>query len=190
MKKLLLYGAGDFGILVMNLLKKTDYNFAGFVSDISKGENIIGDFDFAKKNYSPDEFDIAITVGYGDLINRNSIYEKVINAGFNLPNIIHPSVRLDSTVKIGIGNIIMAGADVDFETEISDCVVIWPGNVISHNSKICNNVFISPNCTICGYVEIGTNTFVGAGSVIVDRVVVPQNTFIKAGSVYKSNIKK
>lgn len=190
MKKILLYGAGDFGLLVMNLLKITGHTFAGFVSDIKKGNDIIGDFNYVQNNYDINEYELAITIGYGDLKNRFTIYEKVLNTGYKLPNIIHPDSRIDPSVKLGNGNIIMAGTDIDFNSTISDLVVLWPGTVISHDSKINTNIFISPNSTVCGYAEIGSNTFIGAGSIIVDRAVIPQNSFLKAGTIYKTNITK
>lgn len=189
-KKILLYGAGDFGILVKNVLNFTEHTFTGFVSDIQKGDNIVGNFDYVINNYNTNEYEMAITVGYSDIKNRYSIYEKVLKAGFKLPNIIHPNSRIDPTVKLGIGNIIMASTDIDFNSELSDLVVLWPGSVISHDSKIGSNVFISPNSTVCGYAEIGSNTFIGAGSIVVDRSIILPNSFIKAGSVFKSNIRK
>jgi len=187
MNKVLLYGSGDFGKIVKNILKSTDYTFAGYISDIEKGDDIVGDYDYLINNVNKNEYGIIITVGYSDLINRMKLYEKVLEAGFRLPNIIHSNSRIDPSVILGNGNIIMAGTDIDFNSVISDIVVFWPGSVISHDSKIKSNVFLSPNSTICGYAEIGKSTFVGAGSVIIDRCIVKENSFIKAGSLYKGN---
>jgi sugar O-acyltransferase (sialic acid O-acetyltransferase NeuD family) len=187
MNKVLLYGAGDFGNIVKNILQFTDYTFAGFISDIEKGGEVIGDYTYLVKNVDKNEYGVVITVGYTDLSNRMKLYENVSSAGFTLPNIIHNNSRIDPSVQIGNGNIIMASTDIDLNVIISDSVVIWPGTVISHDSKIGSNVFLSPNCTVCGYSNIGKNTFVGAGSIIVDKCIVKENSFIKAGSLIKRN---
>jgi sugar O-acyltransferase (sialic acid O-acetyltransferase NeuD family) len=187
MKKVLLYGAGDFGKIVRNVLKYTEYSFSGFISDIESGDDVLGDYDYLINNIDKGEHEIVITVGYSDLVNRFKLFEKVADAGFNLPNIIHSNSRVDPSVKIGDGNIIMASTDIDYNTVLNDISVIWPGTIISHDSDIESNVFISPNCTICGYTRIGKNSFIGAGSIIVDRCEVNENSFIKAGSLVKRN---
>ncbi len=185
MKKILLYGSGDFGKLIKNLLQYTEFSFAGFISDIEKGGDIIGDYNYLVSNIDKNEYGIVITVGYTNLQNRFNLFTNVLTAGFRLPNIIHSSSRIDPSVKIGFGNIIMANTDIDYNCAISDSVVIWPGTVLSHDTKIESNVFLSPNCTVCGYSNIGKNSFIGAGSVIVDRCTVKENSFIKAGKLVK-----
>jgi sugar O-acyltransferase (sialic acid O-acetyltransferase NeuD family) len=187
MKKVLLYGAGDLGKIVRNVLKYTEYSFSGFISDIQTGDDVLGDYDYLLNKVDKSEHGIVITVGYKDLINRFKIFESVVSAGFNLPNIIHSNSRVDPSVRIGSGNIIMAGTDIDYNTSISDVSVFWPGTIISHDSSIESNVFLSPNCTLCGYTRIGKNSFIGAGSIIVDRCEVNENSFIKAGSLIKRN---
>lgn len=187
MKKVLLYGAGDFGTLVKNMLKFTEYSFAGFISDIVKGEEILGDYQYLLNNFDKKEYGLVLTVGYTDLPNRNKLYENILKSGFSLPNILHGNSRIDDTVKIGKGNIIMASTDIDYNAAISDVSVVWPGAVISHDAQISSNVFLSPNCTVCGYAKIGKNTFLGAGSTIVDRCAVKEDSFIKAGFVFKGH---
>lgn len=185
MKKVLLYGSGDFGRIVRNILNYTDYSFAGYISDIESGKDILGDYNYLINDVSKEEYGIAITVGYSDLSNRMKLFGDVLRAGFKLPNIIHSAARVDSSVIFGAGNIVMSSTDIDMNSVFSDIAVVWPGTVVSHDSKIGSNVFLSPNCTLCGYTEVGNNSFIGAGSTLVDRCHVKKNTFIKAGSIVK-----
>jgi len=185
MKKVLLYGAGDFGKIVRNVLNYTEYCFSGYISDIDTGADILGNYDYLINTIDKKEYGLVITVGYTDLLNRSRIFDSVVSAGFNLPNIIHSDSRVDPSVQIGIGNIIMSSTDIDYNTSISDITVIWPGTIVSHDSIIDSNVFLSPNCTLCGYTRIGKNSFIGSGSIIVDRAELSENSFIKAGSLIK-----
>lgn len=187
MKKVLLYGAGDFGKTVKNMLKYTEYTFAGFISDIEEGEEILGNFNFLLNKFNKKEYGLVLTVGYTDLPNRYKLYENIMESGFSLPNIIHSNSRIDDSVEIGKGNIIMSSTDLDYNAVITDITVVWPGAVISHDSQISSNVFLSPNCSVCGYAKIGKNSFLGAGSVIVDRCMVNEGSFIKAGTVFKGH---
>lgn len=187
MNKVLLYGAGDFGNIVKNMLKYTEYSFAGFISDLKKGGEVLGNYQYLLKKFSKKEYGVILTVGYTDLLNRYKLFENIKESGFYMPNIIHSNSRIDDTVNIGIGNIIMSGTDIDYCASILDITVLWPGSIVSHNSYISSNVFLSPNCTVCGYTRIGKNTFLGAGSIITDRVDIKENSFIKAGSTIKNN---
>ena len=185
MNKVLLYGAGDFGHLIKNMLNNTDYSFAGFISDIITGDEILGDYNYLVENVDKKEFGLVLTVGYSDIKNRYKIYEKISGDGFTLPNIIHHNSRIDDTVRVGKGNIIMSNTDIDYNTVLTDVTVVWPGTVISHESQILSNVFLSPNSTVCGYAKIGKNSFIGAGCIIPDRANVPEGSFVKAGTLFK-----
>jgi sugar O-acyltransferase (sialic acid O-acetyltransferase NeuD family) len=185
MEKVLLYGSGDFGNVVRNILKYTNYTFAGFISDVETGKDILGDFNYLINNLKKEDYGLVITVGYSDLSNRMKLFRNVQKAGYILPNIIHSESRIDSSVILGSGNIIMSSTDIGLNSVFSDIAVVWPGSVVSHDSKIGSNVFLSPNCTLCGYTNIGSNSFIGAGSTIVDRRTVKENSFIKAGSIVK-----
>lgn len=188
MKKVLIYGSGDLGLVVKNLIQYTDYRFSGFISDISDGPDVLGSFDSIIKNYSPEEFGIVLAIGYSDLENRFRIYKDIKEKGFILPVIKHPSSYLCNTAKVMEGVIVMPGCNVDYNTVIEEICVLWPHTVISHDSIIGTNSFLSPNSTVCGFCNIGKNCFIGAGAVIVDHTTVPDNSFVKAGSLYK-NIK-
>jgi|GEM_PF-1103027 len=186
--KILVYGSKEFGAIIKNLIINTNNDFCGFIDDFDiNGVDIIGDFSFVLKNYSPEEFSIAIAIGYQNLDARKRIYQKVKSANYDTPSLIHHSAFLDSTVRVGEGTFIMAGANIDVDSVIGNFVTIWPSVVISHNSEIGDNVFISPNATLCGFSLLKENIFVGAGATIVDHTIVESNTFIKANSLFKNN---
>lgn len=184
MKQILIYGSKVFGQVIKDLVLQCGHNFVGFIDDYSTGEEIVGTFDHVKENFSKDNYEIIIAVGYLNLQARWSVYQKVISEGYRVATLIHPKAYVRNFDKVGNGCIIMAGTIVDINAEIKDLVVIWPGVVINHDSNIDSNTFLSPNSTICGCVKIGKNCFVGAGSVIVDHTNVPDDSFIKAGSVF------
>lgn len=190
MEKFLIYGCRDFGKILRNLLKECNLNFAGFISDFDKGNEIIGNFEYVKQNYNPNEFSIINGLGYADLRNRWEIYMKIISAGYEVPNIIHPKAIISKSVKMGKGSIFMAGSIVDFNTEIKDLSVFWPGVIINHDCKIGNNNFFSPGSITCGFVDISDNCFIGAGATIIDHIKIENNKFILAGKIISEKSQK
>ena len=183
MEKILIYGSRDFAKILKNLVKECSLNFAGFISDLDKGDNIVGNLLTVKKKFNPNEYKIINGLGYSDLRNRWKIYEEIVSAGFDVPNLIHPKAIISDSVKIGKGSIFMAGSIIDFNTKIKDLSVFWPGVVVNHDCIIGKNNFLSPNCTICGFVNIGNNCFIGAGTTIADHISIGNNMFIKAGRI-------
>ncbi|MFH0800857.1 MAG: hypothetical protein V2A78_00510 [bacterium] len=195
MKKILIYGSKEFAQVVKDLMSQTGLPFTGFIDDFNTGDGILGDFEYIRNNYPPDSYEIAVAIGYKDLKARWSVCQKILNAGYKSPTIIHPRAYVRDPESVGRGVIIMAGAVVDMYCKIGDFAVLWPGVVVAHHSVIGANTFLSPNCTVCGSVTVGHGCFIGAGSIIVDHNDVPSESFVKAGQRYyrsgrKGNVSK
>ena len=182
--RLLVYGSGEFGVLVRDLLECCGHEFAGYINDFTAGPGIRGTYEHCKNEYPPREYGIAVAIGYRDLAARWRAFENVARDGWPLPALIHPAAYVRDPARIGRGSMIMAGAIVDVNASVDEIVVLWPGVVLNHDSRVEANTFVSPNATICGFCTIGRDSFIGAGSVIVDHVEVPAKTFVRAGRVY------
>ncbi|RDI40108.1 DapH/DapD/GlmU-related protein [Falsibacillus pallidus] len=183
-KKLLIYGSQDFGWTVRQIALDSGYTIAGFIDDIHPGDGVLGDFSKVKESHSPEEYEVAMAIGYGNLKARLKVMERVKEYGYTLATLIHPRAYVCSTATIEEGAIIMNNAVIDMRTRIGEGAVVWPGVVVNHDSVVEGNTFISPNATICGHCMIGKNCFVGAGSVVADHRTVPPESFVKAGSVF------
>lgn len=184
MKKVLVYGSKEFGQVIKDLIIDCGHEFCGFIDDYSKGDEIIGDFEYVKANYSKDTYNIVIAVGYNNLKARWLVYENVCCSDYNTLTLIHPKAYVRDKTNLGSGSIVMAGVIIDTRVKIKQLNVFWPGVVINHNSIIESNNFFSPNTTVCGCCKIGNNCFIGAGSVIADHNTVNDDSFIKANTVY------
>jgi len=186
-KKIIVYGAGDFGRLVKDLVLQLGHEFAGFIDDNLSGEGILGPYEKARGEYNKNEYDVVLAVGYRNLRERWRIFLKLKKDGYQLAPVIHLASYVRSAERIGAGSILMANSVIDYNAQIQQAVVVWPGAVVNHDTSIGNNSFLSPNCTVCGFVSMGDSCFVGAGAVITDHVQVPAETFIKAGCVYSES---
>jgi len=181
---ILVYGSQEFGRVVRRLVEDCGRTFHGFVDDWHTGDDVIGRFDSVIQTCPPDRFEFVIAVGYKNLSARWSVYQRVMNAGYRVATLAHPSAYVARSASIFEGALVMAAATVDVAATLRELVVLWPGAVISHDSEIGENCFVSPNATVCGHCRVGRDSFIGAGAVIVDHVKVPGGAFVKAGSVF------
>lgn len=182
----IVYGSQLFGRLVRELLPATGHRFIGFVDDVHGGDDVLGDWEEVVRRFAPGDCGLAIAIGHRSLTARRRICEKVRNAGFDLPALVHPSCEIAPTARIGSGCIVQARAIVDTRAEIEEYSVLFPGVNVSHDSKIGSNVYVSPGAIVCGASHVGSDSFIGAGSVIADHVSLPPSSFVKAGEVFSS----
>jgi sugar O-acyltransferase (sialic acid O-acetyltransferase NeuD family) len=182
--RLLIYGSREFAATVEELAIDCGYEVAGMIDDFSPGPRILGTLDAVRLTHPPEQYRIAIAVGYSQLAARWTAWQRVLAAGYAAPALVHPRAYLARTAKVGPGTMVMAGALVDVRATVGEIAVIWPGACISHDCAVGDNSFISPNATLCGYVELGAHSFVGAGAAIVDHCVVPPSTRIKMLTSY------
>jgi UDP-N-acetylbacillosamine N-acetyltransferase len=183
-KQLIILGSKDFAKLVRNLALENGYDFLGFIDDYNKGKDILGTIDDLI-NFNKKQVQVAIGIGYNNLIARENIMMRISEWGYDMPNLVHPKAYIARDVQLGTGNIIMNNVSIDHFSVIGDGNVFWPGSIISHDCKIDRNNFFSPSATVCGFCRIGSRNFIGAGTIIVDNVKVSSGNFIKAGSVVK-----
>jgi sugar O-acyltransferase (sialic acid O-acetyltransferase NeuD family) len=172
---------------ILNAGKK--YKVVGFVDDDPtkigmdiKGVKVIGNVkqlkDFKKK--------LGIKAGIvaiGDNPMRRKLSEKVVEAGLELINAIHPTVIKDQDVKIGKGCYIGQGVILVTGTQIGNCVNIHTGATIDHDNIIEDGANLGPGVHTAGRVKIGRDAFLGTGAIVIPDGVVGKGSIIGAGGV-------
>ncbi|HZU86776.1 MAG TPA: NeuD/PglB/VioB family sugar acetyltransferase [Anaerolineaceae bacterium] len=94
---------------------------------------------------------------------RSEVYARLRQAGFSLPNLIHPCAVVEPSATLGEGNQIMAGAVVGSDVHIGNNCIVNSNAVISHDSHLADNVHIAPGALLAGNVQVGADTLVGMG---------------------------
>lgn len=183
-KKILVYGATDFGRVVRELVHDCSRQFAGFVDDWNVGPDIVGTLEHVLKTHHPDDYEFVMAIGYNHLQARHLKFSELQARGFAFPSLVHPQAYVSPTAQVHAGALLMARSIADVRVVIGELCVLWPGAAVNHDSTVVANTFISPNAAICGHAHIGRHTFVGAGAVVVDHARVPDSSFIKAGSLF------
>jgi UDP-N-acetylbacillosamine N-acetyltransferase len=180
MKKIYIYGASGHGLVVADIARACGYEKIIYIDD---GENTYPSFDDIKE-----ENHIPLAFGIGVNATRKKLFLNVIEYGFDVVNLVHPSAILSSTVTFGMGTVVMPNVVVNTHSNIGDGVILNTSCVIEHENIIGNFVHISPNVALAGEVTIKENTHIGIGSNIIQGITVGKNCIIGAGSVVIRNI--
>ena len=161
-KKLLIIGAGQYGQVVREMaVLNPEYKEVAFVDDSLP--IAIGKINELESFYP--EWKCAI-VAIGNPEIKKEITRILIQIGFEIVNVIHPSAYISPSAKIGQGCVIEAMAVINTATILGSGVFVSPGAVINHN------------CCIMDFSHINCNAVIEAGC------VVPEGVKIESGSVF------
>lgn len=192
----ILIGGGKFAGLIISMFSDT-YKFIGYIDDIYENAYVkeiystsyIGKSEDIIKNNVTDCNNVIISIGSeGDTSVRKNYFNKFLEAGFNIPYLIHPTANVANNSIIGDGTIVQINAVIHPMVRIGKNCVISTNAIIGHDSIIGNNVYIAPGVIINGSVVIGDNTFVGTGATIIQKTVVGNNCIIGASSCVNKDI--
>lgn len=179
--KVYLYGASGHAKVVMDIAKLTHFDVPCLIDDNPAVNELAGvPVVHSSEGLTP----IIVTIG--DCQIRRRIVEKL--GARDYLTLIHPSAVKAESVKIGVGNVVMAGAILNPYVVVGNHCIINTGASVDHDSIIHDFVHIAPHCTLCGEVEIGEGTWVGAGTTIIQGIHIGKNCFIGAGTVVVKDI--
>lgn len=197
MKKIIVIGAGGHAkVLVDIILKEKKYHLAGFLdNNLETGTKVMG-FEVLGKDENLldviDEYSIyGGIIAIGDNINRKKISENISNKinGFKFINCIHPAASIGNSVKIGVGNVFMAGSIINSSSCIGNHCIFNTNSSVDHDNLIDDYVNISPNVVIGGGATIKKAVQVGMGAIVLEGLTLNTNCIVGAGSLINKNTK-
>jgi len=158
MENIIVFGAGEFGTLVTNVLSYIDqYQIVAFGDDDRQkaGQTLAGLPVFS----TVDIFEFAETkkittaiMAIGNNRARAEKYELFKNRGFKLISIIHPQALIDTAVTFGDNVIIEMGTAIHTHSTIGNNVFLGGDALIGHHNIIGDNVLVGGNASFGGSV--------------------------------------
>ncbi len=163
MKRLLIIGAGGFGQMIQETAGLLGYEEAVFLDDASKHKDVVGKCcDY--RNFL-EIYDTAVAA-LGDNGQRLYWTEKLMEAGYQVPAIIHPSAVVSPSAVIGAGSFIMQRAVVNTHTVIEHGVLVNSGAVVDHDSHVAKGAHIGLGSVVKANCNIDEKRKVEAGEVV------------------------
>ena len=182
MKRIAVIGAGGHAKVVISTLRAAGFQpMAIFDDNVARhgcrllDVPIMGDISIV----DPSQFDGAV-IAVGDNRARQKLAAKL-----QLPwiTVIHPRSWLDSSVRVGDGTVVFAGAIIQPDTVIGQHVIINTGATVDHDCVIGDFAHLAPGVQLAGDVRVGTGSFLGIGSVAIPGIRIGDGAVIGAGSV-------
>jgi sugar O-acyltransferase (sialic acid O-acetyltransferase NeuD family) len=121
-------------------------------------------------------------------IHKDKIISKTGVPLDRFETLIHPSVKVSKSAKIGRGTVVFENAAITSNVRIGNHVIILPNSVISHDvvvddytcitggvcisgaTHIGRQCYLGTNCSIIGGIKVGDFSLVGMGSVVLDNI--------------------
>lgn len=193
MKKLLIWGAGDQGIVTLDcaLMMRT-YSWIHFLEIKEKGHRKLDTYQIYQETtedlpslfHSFDE--VIVATGDNHLREQKTALLQAMN--IPLATIIHPTAMISATASIASGCTILANAVVSANASIDTGCIINTSAIVEHDCIVEAFVNISPKAAMAGHTKIGRKSFLGIGSTIIDEITIGKEVIIGAGAVVLHDI--
>lgn len=129
---------------------------------------------------------VVIAIGHNK--TRLEKAHQLSKAGFLLTSIIHPAAVVSRDAKIGLGNVIFAGAVINPDAIIGNYCIINTNATIEHDCVLGNGVHIAPGAALGGGVTIGELSWIGMGASIRHLTIIGSSVLVGAGAAVVKNI--
>lgn len=190
-----IYGAGGLGREILELAKQINginnrWDKIIFIDD-GKDEASIRSVDIMKFQNFVASFSISeaeVCIALGEPFIREGLVEKVKNCGFSIATLIHPTVYIPDSTRIGYGVIICMGAFISCDVVIEDYVLIQPHVNVGHDCIIRKNTVISGFVNIAGACEIMENSYIALSVCIKEKVKIGEGCIVGMGAVVLNDI--
>jgi sugar O-acyltransferase (sialic acid O-acetyltransferase NeuD family) len=130
----------------------------------------------------------AVGLGIGDNRARARVFATVVNAGAQVPPIVHPAAVLSTTASVGAATLVCARAVLNPCARVGRAVVVNTGAIVEHDCEVGDFVHLSPGSVLAGRVTIGEGAHIGAGAVVLAGLRVGAFAVVGAGAVVTRDV--
>ena len=186
--KIIVFGAGNFGSLISNLIHyQKNFIISAFGDDnLAKAK--------AKKDNIPIlNLDQLIAFARASKINKaicsignNEIraekYKLLTNLGFEMISLKHPNSLIDTNVEYGKNVIIEMGTAIHTKSKIGNNVFLGGDALIGHHNIIKDHVLIGGNVSLGGSVVVEEYASIGVGASVKPGVTIGKGSIVGVGA--------
>jgi sugar O-acyltransferase (sialic acid O-acetyltransferase NeuD family) len=193
---ILVYGGGGHGKSLVDLLRALgSYRIAGIVDDsLEPGTRIMGlpvlGGSAALAGLAEKGVRLAVNAvgGIGNINVRIQVFQKLAQAGFACPAVVHPSAWVEPSANLAAGVQVFPHAYVGSEAQLGYGVIVNSGAVVSHDCRVGDYANISPGAILAGEVQVGPAALVGMGATINLKASIGAGARIGNGATVKSDV--
>lgn len=124
----------------------------------------------------------SAVVAIGDPRVRLRVTRQFLATGVRLPALIHPSVELHPSNRVGEGTVICAGSTITVEVVIGAHVHLNLHCTVGHGAVLEDYCTLSPGVHVSGDVHLERGVFLGTGAQTIQGVRVAEGAVVGAGA--------
>ncbi|MGD9696551.1 MAG: acetyltransferase [Thermoleophilia bacterium] len=121
--------------------------------------------------------------GIRDSGPRRRAAQRLLDAGFRLPSIVHGSAIVAPSALIEDGAQILAGAIVNAEARVAFGAIVNAGVIVGHDVRVGASAHVGSGAKLGGAAVVGAGAHIGTGAVLLQGVTVGEEAVVGAGSV-------
>ncbi len=195
-RALVVYGGGGHGKSLIELVRAGGmFDLVGVLDDrLERGNDILGLevlggaamlAELARRGVRQA---INAIGGVGDSTVRVAVFQRLHEAGFFCPTVIHPTAVLEPSAELSSGVQVMPRAYIGSQARIGYGSIVNTAAVVSHDCTIGDYANIAPGALLAGGVEIGDRSLIGMGATLNLEVHVGEGSRIGNGATVKQDV--
>ncbi|GAB4578047.1 MAG: NeuD/PglB/VioB family sugar acetyltransferase [Anaerolineales bacterium] len=193
---IIVYGGGGHGKAVIDLLRALrGYRVVGVVDDgMAKGTLVMGVPVLGGSEVLTElagqgiRQAINAVGGIGNVAARVKVFDKIAEAGFVCPPVIHPTACVEASAELAGGVQVFPQAYVGSEARVGYGAIINTGAIVSHDCQIEGYANISPGAMLAGEVKVGAGALIGMGATVNLGVRIGARARIGNGATVKTEV--
>jgi acetyltransferase-like isoleucine patch superfamily enzyme len=189
-QRLLIIGAGLGATQVIDILaNRPEQSAVAIVDDdpkhwgrVVRGVPVVGASREIARLWEGRAFDAAVIAISTSVDARARLRTLCRDAGIPLANVIDPTARIGSGVRLGSGNVICAFVHLGTEAEIGDNNFISAYNSFDHHNVLGSDISTGPGCMASGEVHLEDRVRLGTGIFIEPKVTLGEGVAVASGA--------
>ncbi len=198
MKDIIIFGTGAVAAEITSYLEDSDWGekagikIKGYITSDKNGIEdwkgyqyqapYLGTFDEYRIN-AGDYFVIA----FGNCEAKEKVVTQIRRRGGRFITLIHPTVILARTAKIGEGNIIGPFCMIGPKVKLGDFNLLTSQSIISHDSVVGDYNFFATSL-LCGHNHIGDGNYFGIRATTLPEIAIGNRNVIQSGMIVDKNV--
>ncbi|WP_100644222.1 acetyltransferase [Alteromonas facilis] len=189
--KLFIIGAGGHAKVVADCAELLGYDDIAMLDDHFPDINTCGRWPVVGKLAYLNDLDkskVECFVAIGNNPVRATICQTLLDDGWSIPTLIHPTAVIARDTEIGVGTLVLANVVVNSFSSVGKGCILNTACSVDHDCTIGNFVHIAPGTRLAGGVSVGDTSFIGIGCAVIQQVTIGVGVTIGAGSTVLKDI--
>jgi sugar O-acyltransferase (sialic acid O-acetyltransferase NeuD family) len=195
-RDLIIFGGGGQGKTLIDLVRLLDcYRLVGIVDDgLPAGSEILGVPVLGGAGVLPElrargvELALNAVGGIGNVDVRLRVFDRLTQAGFAFPAVIHPSAVVESSAVVEDGVQVLPLTYIGSDARVGFGTLINSHVIVSHDCVIGQVVNLSPGAMLAGGVRVEDYAQIGMGATVNLYLTIGSRARIGNGATVKSDV--